>query len=310
MQRIEQPGSRHSFTIGTPHRYPKETSLQTRCCGHRILEVKVARLSIAPVKGLALSHPPEIRLDRRGVANDRRFYLIDDDGRLFNGKQSGVIQQIQAAAAEDGSRLSLRFPDGETIEGDVELSDPVETSFYGRPVLGHLVAGEWSRALSEHARKPVRLVRTDEPGAGLDRTHVVSLVSSGSLAEVGRRAGTGPVDGRRFRMTIELEGGSGHEEDGWIGRDLRVGEARIRVVGPVGRCVVTTRNPDTGSVDFDTLGVLAGYRTLREGKSFACGVCGDVLEPGRVAIGDALRPAQAPTAPDSGDDGRAVRADS
>jgi NADPH-dependent curcumin reductase CurA len=41
--------------------------------------------------------------------------------------------------------------------------------------------------------------------------------------------------------------------------------------------VVTSRNPDSGTSDFDTLGALAGYRTLREGKAFGCGVCGDVL---------------------------------
>ncbi len=87
-------------------------------------------------------------------------------------------------------------------------------------------------------------------------------------------------------MTIEVAGGAPHEEDGWIGRRVRAGEALIHVTGPVGRCVVTTRNPDSGAVDFDTLGVLAGYRALREGKSFACGVCGDVLEPGRIAVGD------------------------
>jgi uncharacterized protein YcbX len=53
-------------------------------------------------------------------------------------------------------------------------------------------------------------------------------------------------------MTIELEGCEEHEEDDWIGSDVDVGEARIHVAGPVGRCVVTTRNPDTGVSDLDT----------------------------------------------------------
>jgi uncharacterized protein YcbX len=51
---------------------------------------------------------------------------------------------------------------------------------------------------------------------------------------------------------------------------------------------VTTRNPDTGVSDLDTLRVLAGYRTLKEGKSFGCGVCGDVLAEGVVRVGDSL----------------------
>jgi uncharacterized protein YcbX len=89
-------------------------------------------------------------------------------------------------------------------------------------------------------------------------------------------------------MTVELEGCEEHEEDSWYGGEVEVGGAGIRIAGPVGRCVVTTRNPDTGESDLDTLGTLAGYRTLREGKSFGCGVCGDVLAEGTIRVGDSL----------------------
>jgi MOSC domain-containing protein len=250
--------------------------------------VKVARISIAPVKGLGLVHPEEVLLGRSGVPNDRRFYLVDPSGRLVNNKTCGELMQVRPEVSEDALRLTLAFPSGEVVGGDVTLGDAVETSFYGRPITGRFVDGPWSEALSAHAGRPLRVVRTDEHGAAIDRTHVVSVISGGSLAALGRRAGVDRVDGRRFRMTIELEGGEEHEEDAWIGGEAAVGAARIRVTGTVGRCVVTTRNPDTGVSDFDTLGVLAGYRTLREGKSFGCGVCGDVLEAGAVRVGDSL----------------------
>jgi uncharacterized protein YcbX len=249
--------------------------------------MKVTRISIAPVKGLGLVHPGEVLLGRSGVRNDRRFYLVDPDGRLVNNKTCGELMQVRPEVSEDASQLTLAFPSGEVVGGDVTLGAEVETSFYGRPVGGRYVEGPWSEALSGHAGRPLHLVRTDQQGAAIDRTHVVSLITEGSLAALGHRAGVEGVDGRRFRMTIELEGGEEHEEDAWIGGEVAVG-ARIRVTGPVGRCVVTTRNPDTGVSDLDTLGVLAGYRTLREGKSFGCGVCGDVLEEGAVRLGDSL----------------------
>jgi hypothetical protein len=242
------------------------------------------------VKGLALVHPREVLLGRTGVNNDRRFYLVDEAGRLINNKTCGEVLQVRPDVSDDASRLTLTFPSGDVVDGEVALGDAVETSFYGRPVSGRLVAGPWSEALSEHAGRPLRLVRTDEHGAGIDRTHVVSLISDGSLAALGRHAGVDGVDGRRFRMTIELEGGEEHEEDGWIGGEVTVGGAQVHVTGPVGRCVVTTRNPDSGVSDLDTLGVLAGYRTLKEGKSFGCGVCGDVLAEGVVRVGDSLVP--------------------
>ena len=250
--------------------------------------MKVARLSVAPVKGLGLVHPEEVVLERDGVRNDRRFYLIDPDGRLINNKTCGELIQIRPELSDDASRLTLHFPSGEAVAGDVVPGAAVETSFYGRPVTGRLTEGPWSDAISEHARRPLRLVRTDAHGVGIDRVHVVSLISDGSLRALARHAGVDQVDGRRFRMTIELEGGDEHEEDGWIGGELDVGGARVRVTGPVGRCLVTTRNPETGESDLDTLGALAGYRTLKEGKSFGCGVCGDVLVEGTVRVGDSI----------------------
>ncbi len=250
--------------------------------------MQVARLAIAPVKGLALVHPVEVVLGRSGVANDRRFHLVDADGRLVNNKTCGELMQVRPEVSEDATALALHFPGGETVSGEVETGDAVETSFYGRPVMGRLVEGPWSEALSEHAARPLRLVRTNDHGAAIDRTHVVSLISDGSLRALAHRAGVETVDGRRFRMTIELEGCDEHEEDDWIGDEVEVGGARIHVTGPVGRCVVTTRNPDSGTSDFDTLGALAGYRTLKEGKSFGCGVCGDVLVEGPVRVGDSL----------------------
>jgi uncharacterized protein YcbX len=250
--------------------------------------MRVTRLAIAPVKGLGLVHPEQVVLGRGGVANDRRFYLVDPDGRLVNNKTCGQLIQVRPDVSDDAGTLTLTFPDGTSVAGEVALGQPAETSFYGRPVRGRLVDGPWSEALSGHAGRPLQLVRADEQGAAIDRTHVVSLISDGSLRALARHVGVERVDGRRFRMTIEIEGCEEHEEDDWIGTELEVGSARIQVTGPVGRCAVTTRNPDSGTADLDTLGALAGYRTLKEGKSFGCGVCGDVLVEGTVTLGDSL----------------------
>ena len=89
------------------------------------------------------------------------------------------------------------------------LEEPIETSFYGRPVAGRVVEGPWDEALSELAGKPLRLVRTEREGDGHDRgpSAGASLVSTGSLdALEPPRAWTQPVDGRRFRMTIGIDG--------------------------------------------------------------------------------------------------------
>src|SRR5262249_31484100 len=162
-------------------------------------------------------------LGRSGVRNDRRFYLVDPGGRLVNNKTCGELMQVRPEVSEDGQRLRLVFPSGEAVGGGVAPGTPGETSFYRRPGGGRHGGGPWSEALSEHARRPLRLVRADDQGAAIDRTHVVSLISDGSLAALGRRAGVDGVDGRRFRMTIELEDCDEHAEDGWIGGEVAVG---------------------------------------------------------------------------------------
>ena len=68
------------------------------------------------------------------------------------------------------------------------------------------------------------------------------------------------VDERRFRMNFGIDGLGEHEEDGWLGRRVRLGEAVVVPQGNVGRCAVTTQNPDTGAPDLDTLKALAAYR--------------------------------------------------
>ena len=92
-------------------------------------------------------------------------------------------------------------------------------------------------------------------------------------------------------MLFELDGCDAHEEDEWVKRHVRIGEALVRVRGDVGRCAITTQNPDTGVPDFDTLRTLKAYRveTANEKgkKHLPFGVYGEVIEPGRVALGDA-----------------------
>jgi uncharacterized protein YcbX len=239
----------------------------------------VARINVTPVKGLGLQHPDEVELTARGVESNRRFYLISGWG-LFNGKDHGPLVRI-APQLENG-RLTLRFPDGRELDGEVELGEAVTTNFWGRPVSGHLVVGPWSDALSDYAGSSVQLVQTDEPGTGTD-VHVGTLVSRASCERLVQELGA-EVDSRRFRMLFDLDGAGAHEEDTW--ERVRIGEAVVRIAGPVARCAVTTQDPSSGVPSLDTLRGIKAYRGLRDGKKIDFGVYFDVEQPGRVRVGD------------------------
>jgi uncharacterized protein YcbX len=231
-----------------------------------------------------------VELDTTGIRGDRRFYLVDDEGTLVNAKRAPLLLSVRAAA--ENGRLSLRFPDETTVDADVQLGERIETNFYGRPVEGRLVEGPWSEALSQLAGRPIHVARTEREGDGVDRGRVAgaTLVSTASLEALQAAAGAEEsVDGRRFRMTIGVDGVEAHAEDGWIGERVRVGEALVAVRAHVGRCAVTTRDPDTGTRDLDTLGAIAEYRAdVQTREPLPFGVWCAVVEPGRVAVGDAV----------------------
>ena len=253
---------------------------------------RVTRVSIAPVKSLALSHPETVELTPSGVVGDRRFWMITDEGRLVNGKLCPELMQIHSGWDEPTGRLSLRFPDGVELAGSVELGDPVEAQLYGEPHPSRRVIGPWQDALVRFAGFPLTLLWSERGAVdrGSDRGGWVSIVSRASLDRLGQVVGSHPVDGRRFRMLFEIDGVGPHEEDGWIGERVRIGDAVVSPVGDVGRCAVTKCDPDTGVSDLDTLGALANYR--REGRTepLPLGVYGDVLVPGRVSVGDPVVP--------------------
>ena len=258
---------------------------------------RVARLSFTPVRGLGLTHPESIELSDMGVVEDRRFYVVDDHGRLVDRLRASSLVRVSAETNADATWLRFTLPDGSLVEGDVRLDEPVRTDIYGRLATGHVVGGPWAAALEPFAGRPVLLVRCDRPGGTrikAGETHVrnaISLVSDGSLAELARQLGVPSVDGRRFRMLIEVEGAAAHEEDAWIGGQVAIGSAVLSIMKPDARCAITTQDPDTGERDLDTLRTILRYRGFRAGDpehKIDFGVLGEVAVPGRIAVGDAV----------------------
>jgi uncharacterized protein len=259
------------------------------------MDARVVRISTAPVKALHVVNPDEVELTRAGVVGDRRFWLVDGNRRLVNGKGHPELMRVTPAWDEASRCFALAFPDGSVVAGEVKPGEPFEAELYGTPHPSRIVPGPWQAALSEFVGEPVTLLWSDGGAVdrGNDRGGWASLVSRGSLDRLGDEAGaTEPVDGRRFRMLFEIDGVEPHEEDTWLGSRVAIGDAVIVPLGDVGRCVVTTCDPDSGVSDFDTLKLLAGYRRDGVTEPLPFGVYCDVAVPGRVCVGDPVRPAQ------------------
>lgn len=246
----------------------------------------VTALWITAVKGTRVLEVDAIALEADGARGNRRFFVIDAGGRMVNGKVIGALQAVVTSFDEQSERLAFEFPDGSRVEDVVRLGAPIVARFFSRETEGRLVDGPWASSLSAHVGRPLRLVAT---GSAVDRGAVggVSLISRGSLALLASKTGAEAIDARRFRMLIEVDGLPAHAEDDWVGNEVRAGEALISFEGHVGRCLITSRDPESGEIDLPTLDLLRGYRGDADTtEPLPFGIHGRVLEPGAVRVGD------------------------
>lgn len=258
-----------------------ESQLRDRCTYDAAMppqRATVARINVTPVKGLALQHPAEVELTAAGARDDRRFLLVDEQGRLVNGKRIGGRLSLASAAwqAEEG-RLTVRLPGGAETSGTVERGRTLDVEVYGRRLRCRAVEGPFAEGLSSLAGLPVRLVERSD-GSWATDARPATLVAEASLHTFGG-------DGRRFRMLLELAGLEAHAEDGWHGRRVRAGEAVLLVEQPTPRCALPSYDPDTGERTGDMLREILATRGAIDGQP-CLGVYAEVLTPGVVRVGD------------------------
>jgi uncharacterized protein YcbX len=252
-------------------------------------------LAFTPVKATRLHTVDRVELRPDGVSDNRRFYVIDDRDRMINSKISGELQTVIADYSHADRRLKLTLADGRVVEDEITLGDEVDTRFFSTQRRGRIVLGPWADVLSEVAGRSLRLVEPCDAGGGVDRgaEGAVSLISRASLARLAEVGDIESLDSRRFRMLVEIDGVGAHAEDRWVGNGsrVRIGEAVVSFTGHVGRCLITSRDPDTGVVDVPTLDLLGSYRgSLDSTEPLPFGVWGGVLEPGTVRLGDEVAP--------------------
>lgn len=213
---------------------------------HPVAVVTVAGLARYPVKSLQGEDLDELRLEARGAVDDRRWALREPDGRLGSGKSTRRFRAM-ARLLDLGARL---VPGGV----EVRLAD-------GR----RLTAGaELDAALTAHVGRPVRLAEEDDvPHHDDGPLHLVGAASARAL----------DADPAVCRANLVLATSEAFVEEGWVGRDLLVGTARLRVTGTTERCVMVGRA---------TLARVAAAHDLQ------LGVYADVVVPGTVRLGDVV----------------------
>jgi uncharacterized protein YcbX len=266
------------------------------------MEATVSWVSVSPVKGMRMQDREDVRLNNQGVIDDRRFFLVDDADEMISSTRVGALLEIVPEYLPDPdnnsqSTLSLTFPDGSVVTGPVECGEASKVSFYGLGLDARPVAGPFSAAISEHCGVNMRLVESPSNRNGVDRgaiggATVLGTASLKRLEQAAAEAGQpGRIDQRRFRMNFGIDGIEPHEEDNWLGRAVDIGPVRLRVREKVGRCALTTRDPELGCVDLKTLHHIRSYREhVPSQEPLPFGVYASVERPGTIRLGDPVLP--------------------
>ncbi|MBC6405532.1 MAG: MOSC domain-containing protein [Rhodospirillales bacterium] len=234
-----------------------------------------------PVKGLAGQALERAQLtDGKALPHDRRFALTYDSGapgdKLHHASLAGLEKEERLASLtldydEDTTAVTL-YRDGKQVargEGSRPIGRPLLTQFF-------------SAYLKDSPRGTARFVENakghftywDEPFL-----HLINLATVKDLERVARQ----PIDPRRFRANLWIGAPPAWEERHWVGKRLRLGEARLEAVALTERCAATTVNPDNAKHDLNVPRILrAGFGHLELGLYLR------VVRDGTIAVGDSL----------------------
>ena len=258
----------------------------------------LSRIRIYPIKACAGTDIQEAHIDRRGLRYDRRWMLVNEQGRDLHQFDYPRLASIVVSLADDS--LCVQAPGMAPLHVPMqpEQSTPLVAQWHqgsAETLPVSRLADEWFQEflhvrcqlvfLPENAQHPV------EPGYEIDHDLAAftsfhyHLLGEGSLEDLNQRLET-PVPLERFRPNLVIAGVPAFAEDSW--RTIQINQQLFHVVKPCDRCAITTVDPVRGVMTGkEPLATLARYRTFDKKVLF-----GQYLlsrEPGMLHVGDAVQ---------------------
>ena len=266
--------------------------------------MQVEGLNIHPLKS-ARAVPLEsaaIRLD--GLAGDRRFMIVEPDGRFITQRELQALARIDATAVGESLLLEM---EGSQLLASFEPEDRLDVLVWDSPVNAAVADEAVNDVLSDWLARPVKLVHMDglahraegeewagNPApVGFADGFPVLVTTTGSLTDLNRTLvakGQEPVGMDRFRTNILVSCDDPWAEDFW--ETIEINGIVFDFVKPCARCIMTTQDQMTGeriggnpiqglaekrmSADRRVPGVLFGWNAVPRGE-------------GEVRLGDAVR---------------------
>lgn len=240
----------------------------------------VKGLSPEPLDSVILSAGDGFPLDRR-MALTNGSWIFDADAYSPRPKSNFLMLALHEALAAlrtrvdpDGETLTITTPDDRLVVARMSDEASLDAlSDFLRDYLGGDIAGQPRLVRSDAHRF------TDVSVVSPTMMSAVSLINLASVRDLERVMGCA-VDPLRFRANIYFDGGSAWDEHDWIGREITMGELRLRVLKRTRRCPATCVDPSSGRRDLNVPQALFDHFGHRD-----MGVYAEILEGGKLAPG-------------------------
>ncbi|GAB1813978.1 MOSC domain-containing protein [Mycobacterium sp. MUNTM1] len=261
--------------------------------------MRVQALLRYPVKsmlGEALDH---LLVDERGAEGDRRLALLDGEtGHVASAKNPRLWRDLLTCTAHaDAQGVRISLPDGTDVAADDPGVDELISRLTGRRV--RLVTRRPDGAtlvrpdpeqlleLGLDAEVDGRILRiaAATPGESFTDEAPLHAITTATLEHIG-------VEALRYRPNLVIATPTDcppYAENDWVGREIGIGEARLRVLTATSRCVVPTLEHGPLPRAPQALRVPAAENRLNTGGHGAQPCAGAylaVLTQGVIRVGD------------------------
>ena len=266
-------------------------------------ELRLSHIAIYPVKSCAALNLPMANVEALGLANDRRWMLVEaETGKFITGRECPELVLLKASVLDNGLELSASGRKPLSAFKAIFTDQQRQVRIWSDDVLAATANGATNQALSQWLGRRVELVYFDARSQrDLDQKYAqagdqtafsdgypILLISQASLDALNSRLNT-PITMQRFRPNLVVSGAiAAHAEDNW--RQVQIGAALFDVAKACVRCVFTTVDAELGVRDpsGEPLNTLKNYRRTPKGITFGMNLI--PRSPGAVIrLGDAVR---------------------
>ena len=211
---------------------------------------------------------------------DRVWALAHETSKAKTGEWARCGNFNRAAGVPALMAITAELNEA-TQEITLHHPDRPDLTFHPDDAPEALVA--WSAPLVPSGRaQPSHVMRLDKHGYPDSAYPSVSLANTASHNQVEQHLGR-DLSIHRWRSNIWFDGATPWAEFDWVGKDIAIGNAILRVKEPATRCMSTAANPETGQRDADTLGALEHFGH----QEFS--VLAEVIQDGTIALGDSVQ---------------------